>query len=275
MKGSDDLIPIGRFAEASRLSLKALRIYDRLGLLRPVHVDRRSRYRYYHPEQISKAKVIGLLRSLEVPLETIRDILEAANGAQAVELLNVYWREVEARTDQGRRVVAYLEEILGGGEPMGFAVKTRQVAGAKALSVLQDVYVKDLEGFITRAIGTLYRQTAERGERAIGHPTVIYHGQVNEDSSGPVEVCLPVEPGTHESREVTRVIELPAGTEAYTTITWAQCRFPEILRAYDAVHAWMKQHGYAPAGPPREIYFSDQEQPESDAPFCDIAWSIR
>ena len=75
MKGSDDLIPIGRFAEASRLSLKALRIYDRLGLLRPVHVDRRNRYRYYHPDQVRKAKIIGLLRRLDTPLETIRDIL--------------------------------------------------------------------------------------------------------------------------------------------------------------------------------------------------------
>lgn len=274
VKGSDDLIPTGRFAEASRLSLKALRIYDRLGLLRPVHVDRRNRYRYYHPEQIHRAKVIGLLRSLEVPLEAIRDILEAANGAQAVEILNAYWREVEERTDQGRRVVAYLEEILGGGEPMGFAVKTRQVAGAKALSIIQEVYVKDLEGFIVRSIRTLHRRTAEYGDRAIGHPTVIYHGQVNEDSSGPVEVCLPVDRGMGDT-EATRVIELPAGTEAYTTITWAQCRFPEILRAYDAVHAWMKQNGRVAAGPPREIYFSDQEQPESDAPFCDVAWPIR
>ena len=75
MKGSDDLIPIGRFAEASRLSLKALRIYDRLGLLRPVHDDRRNRYRYYHPDQVRKAKIIGLLRRLATPLETIRDIL--------------------------------------------------------------------------------------------------------------------------------------------------------------------------------------------------------
>ena len=104
---------------------------------------------------------------------------------------------------------------------------------------------------------------------------VIYHGEVNEDSSGPVEVCLPVDRGTVEGGEEVRLIELPGGTEAYTTITEAQCRFPEILRAYDAVHAWIAQSGRAVAGPPREIYFSDPGQSGGDTPFCDIAWPIR
>ena len=42
----DDLLPIGRFARATRLSVKALRHYDELGLLRPAFVDPSSGYRY-------------------------------------------------------------------------------------------------------------------------------------------------------------------------------------------------------------------------------------
>jgi protein phosphatase len=53
-----DLLPIGQFAEASRLSLKALRIYDRLGLLRPVRVDEQTGYRYYHEDQLRSARLI-------------------------------------------------------------------------------------------------------------------------------------------------------------------------------------------------------------------------
>ena len=116
-----------------------------------MHVDRRNRYRYYHPDQVRKAKIIGLLRRLDTPLETIRDILEG-EGMRAVDLLTAYWRDVEERTDEGRRVVAYLEEILGGGEPMGFTVKTREVSGTQALSILQEVYVKDLPSLIDRSI---------------------------------------------------------------------------------------------------------------------------
>lgn len=191
------------------------------------------------------------------------------------EILKAYWREVEERTGEGRRVVAYLEEFLGGGRVMEFTVQTREVPASRALSILQEVYVKDLPAFIGRSIEALYRRAASDGGRTTGHPTVVYHGQVNEDSSGPVEVCLPVDRAAGDAGEGIRVIELPAGTEAYTTITGAQCRFPEILRAYDAVHDWIKEHGRTPAGPPREVYFSDQECPEGDAPFCDIAWPVR
>ena len=64
-----DLLPIGRFAKATRLSVKALRHYDELGLLRPAFVDPSSGYRYYRPAQANQAEAIRILRSLEMPLE--------------------------------------------------------------------------------------------------------------------------------------------------------------------------------------------------------------
>ena len=47
-KCTHNLLSIGRFAEASRLSLKALRLYDRTGFLPLYHVDPKSGYRFYH-----------------------------------------------------------------------------------------------------------------------------------------------------------------------------------------------------------------------------------
>ncbi|MFY9863288.1 MAG: MerR family transcriptional regulator, partial [Trebonia sp.] len=51
------LLTIGEFARASRLSPKALRLYDELGLLRPVRVDEYSGYRYYSPDQLDQARL--------------------------------------------------------------------------------------------------------------------------------------------------------------------------------------------------------------------------
>ncbi len=45
----DELLTIGVFAARARLSAKALRLYDRLGVLSPAHVDEVSGYRYYRP----------------------------------------------------------------------------------------------------------------------------------------------------------------------------------------------------------------------------------
>ena len=62
------LLPIGAFSRRSRLSLKALRLHDEIGLLRPAVVDRSSGYRYYDESQVGVARLIGLLRRLEMPL---------------------------------------------------------------------------------------------------------------------------------------------------------------------------------------------------------------
>jgi DNA-binding transcriptional MerR regulator len=69
-----DLIPIGRFAQITHLSVKALRLYAKAGLLQPVNVDPESGYRYYLLSQAALAARIRLLRLVEMPLEEIRAV---------------------------------------------------------------------------------------------------------------------------------------------------------------------------------------------------------
>ena len=61
-------ISIGEFARRSRLSLKALRRYDELGVLVPSRVDQGSGYRYYDPAQLDQARLVVMLRQLQLPL---------------------------------------------------------------------------------------------------------------------------------------------------------------------------------------------------------------
>ena len=78
MKDLHRLLPIGRFAQRSRLSLKALRMYDQLGLLRPARVDVESGYRSYAESQLTRARRIALLRRRAMPLGTIQQVLDAS-----------------------------------------------------------------------------------------------------------------------------------------------------------------------------------------------------
>jgi PPM family protein phosphatase len=70
-----DRMSIGEFASRSRLSAKALRLYDELGLLPPARVDEDSGYRLYEPGQLKQARLIAALRQLQVPLAEIKAIL--------------------------------------------------------------------------------------------------------------------------------------------------------------------------------------------------------
>src|SRR5256885_5551773 len=71
----ENLMSIGEFASASRLSQKALRLYGENGVLAPAWVDPESGYRYYQLEQLQTATLIALLRRAGVPLAEGRALL--------------------------------------------------------------------------------------------------------------------------------------------------------------------------------------------------------
>ncbi|MFJ8812855.1 MerR family transcriptional regulator [Amycolatopsis thermoflava] len=105
------LLTIGAFARAAGLSPKALRLYDDLGLLRPASVDPISGYRRYSPDQLERARLIGLLRRTGMPLARIS--LALSRPDPAAEVL-AYWRSVEADVAARGRLVAFLVEQLSG-----------------------------------------------------------------------------------------------------------------------------------------------------------------
>src|ERR1700735_3987605 len=73
-EGRMELMTSGAFARASGLSRKALRLYEELGLLRPIRVDQASQYRLYAPAQLEQARLVAWLRRLGMPLAAIRSM---------------------------------------------------------------------------------------------------------------------------------------------------------------------------------------------------------
>ena len=105
------------------------------------------------------------------------------------------------------------------------------------------------------------------------HTFVVYHGEVNEDSDGPVEVCMAFE-GEIAAPEGLEVRIVPAHTEAYSTISKTQMEFPRILEVYDALQSYAKSHEMETIAAPREVYFVDINAVGPDDPFVDIAWPV-
>jgi DNA-binding transcriptional MerR regulator len=250
----EDLISIGQFSAASRLSPKALRLYDENGLLAPARVDPDSGYRYYRREQLRAATIIRLLRACGMPLAEIKAFLSAPSASALEEFEESLAEELTER----RRILRYLRQRLEE-EPM-FEVRTKHVGEQSYVSRMRRVGIAELEPFIVSTIGELWEQN-----EPTDHAFTLYHGEVNEQGDGPVEVCVPTAAGDKR---------LPAGEVAYTVaVGEEQCRFPEIIGAYDAVAEWAQRNGRELAGPPREIYRSDPHKGET--PRMEIAWPIR
>jgi len=106
-----DMLTIGAFARACRLSPKALRLYDELELLRPARVDPHTGYRYYAVEQLEQARLVAWLRRLGMPLARIREVC-ALEPAAAAREIRAYWARVEAETAVRRDLAAFLVDHL-------------------------------------------------------------------------------------------------------------------------------------------------------------------
>src|SRR5579863_3639885 len=111
--GRVDLLTIGAFARAARLSPKALRLYDSLGLLAPAHVDEVSGYRFYRPDQLERARLVAWLRRLGMPLARIRVVCDLPPRAAAAEVA-AFWAQAEIDLASRRDLAAFLTSYLTG-----------------------------------------------------------------------------------------------------------------------------------------------------------------
>lgn len=266
----DELLPIGRFASESRLSLKALRLYDAQGLLPPAHVDPDSGYRYYRPAQLETARLIGMLRQLDMPLRQIARIINAG-GTDSAGMLQAYREELQWADFRRTTMAAIVDRHLRGDQIM-HRVETRNVPERKLLSFERRTLADELPNVIRESGDKLFKHVAStEGVQAAGPMLVIFHGVVTMEADGPVEVAVPVE-GDPQPFGEARVRLEAAHQEAYARITKRQVEFPEILTVYDSVESWLKRSGKRPAGPPREVYFADWSALGPDDYVCDIAW---
>lgn len=264
------MLAIGTFARRSRLSMKALRLYERLGLLSPARVDPENGYRWYREGQLFSARLIVALRRLDMPLSEVSRVVTAP-GDEGARLVGSYWEAVERRLAAQRELAGRVRQSLSQGAAAfgAFDVCEREVPGQ---TVLNERRATDLQGLRATIIGAAARLRKAAGAHggAAGELFVVFHGEVNEDSDGPVEVCLPVAAASRAARTE------PAHREAYVSVRGAQLEWPHILSAYDAVERWIDACGRVSAGSPREVY-RDHVVPECAAPddeVCDVAFPI-
>src|SRR5919204_1754795 len=166
------LMPIGRFAWCTGLSVKALRHYDELGLLPPARVDRETGYRWYSPEQVEIAIRVRRLRELDLPLAEIRGIRD---GADERAILSAHRERVEARRARDTRILAELARIVGGVERILpddwlYRIEVKDIAPQDVAVIAGRVPAAELDRWVKDSIGELLEQLGEQG---IGPPFAI------------------------------------------------------------------------------------------------------
>lgn len=103
----EELLSIGKYAEAVGLSVSAVRFYGDRGVLEPAHTDPGTGYRSYRADQIPTGRLVRDLRLIDLPLGTVAEAL-TMTAAERSSVVAAHIAERSAEVDRARRIAARL-----------------------------------------------------------------------------------------------------------------------------------------------------------------------
>jgi DNA-binding transcriptional MerR regulator len=267
------LVSTSEFARRTRLTIKALRVYDRIGLLRPIVTDPNG-YRRYGVEQVRAGQLIGLLRGLGLGLADITEALGdlVAGGDRGLARLDRLLAALEKQHADHRLLIRHLQTMQQEGNDAMFSIQTRHVPARRLMSMQRRLHADETDAFVGEAKQAF--AAVLDGTDGCGPFMLIFHGVVDDESDGPIEAVFGC-PDTVLPTEVVGVRTEPAHDEAYTTITKAQWAYPAILAAYDAVAC--SAPAVARSGSRlscREVYLAEPDALGPDDNICDVAFPL-
>jgi DNA-binding transcriptional MerR regulator/effector-binding domain-containing protein len=261
-------LPIGDFARATQLSVKALRHYHRVGLLEPADVDPFTGHRRYVTGQIPAAQVIRRFRELDMPIEGIRAVLAAPDLAARNDLIAAHLRRLEDGLTRTHAAVASLRDLLDHpAGPARAAISHRSVAAVPAAAISAVIDLDDVGPWFAGAIGELRATVRDPA----GPPGGIYATDLFASERGQATVFIPCAMPVRAVGRVEEVV-IPA---AELAVIVHEGPHDSVDRAYGALATHVTQHELAVDGPVREHYLAYRhDTPDEAAWRTEIGWPI-
>jgi DNA-binding transcriptional MerR regulator len=261
---------IGDFSKLARVSVKALRFYDEVGLLKPTYVDRDTGYRYYSATLLPRLNRILAFKELGLSLGEIVHLLEGDLPVDRVrESLHNRRAELARRIERERaqlaEVDAWLAQIEQAGRVPEYEVTVKHVAPRLVASVRDTLSSYADADDLFDELSSDFKQRGAPLERG-----AIWHACVGQRRSIDCEAILFLrEPAAGAGR--AQVYELPGAAVACVI---HQGSDETCERAYVAARSWIESRGYAIAGPNRELYWQGDVAQDGDSGVTEIQYPI-
>ena len=261
------MFSIGEFARHGRVSVRMLRHYDAIGLLRPATVDPASGYRFYQASQLAELNRLIALKDLGFSLQQVQAILaEQVSAAELRGMLRLRRAEIHAQIEAETARLARVEARL-----LTIEDEARVPVDGVVIKRLAPVRVGELTGtavsFEPEAItpviqplyGRLWQLLAEAGVCAAGPALAYYEDVPAGDGAVVVHAAVPVvaEPGGDHGFSV---VDLPEVDQAAAIIHHGS--MDDVLSTGQALARWIDASGYRTAGYVREVTLEWSEDPD-------------
>lgn len=253
------MLKISEFSKLSGASVKTLRYYDRIGIVKPAFIDANTGYRYYSEEQLLTLKRIAAFKQQGFTLEQIRILLEEVSEdavtqsfvdkkkelAQVIRLAQQQLDGVNERLNQ-LRILA--QDVRS--QPVTIRCVAPQLA-----ATIRDVVPRSRLCLLLDEIFHYVRAF----ETEVGPPMILWHDRAETKERIDVEVALPLKMEIPEnSRVVVRI--LPQIDQAACLLH--NCDpYANACAGIKPLLSWIRTNGYVPveSAPFRESYRSTDD----------------
>ncbi len=267
------MLKIGDFSKLSRVSIKALRLYDRLGLLKPARVDRFTGYRYYAAEQITRLNRILDLKHLGFSLEQISQLLnEQITATEIQRILRLKETEITQAiaTERSRlaRVETRLKQLEKEMNMSDYAVTLKKV---------EPIYVVSVREILPNysAIGQLFDPLTDYlsslGIKKFDYCAAIWHDDEYKEKDVDGEALVSIDKSV-ASREEIDAYDLP-GVETMACVVH-KGSYETLNIAYQTILDWIDRHDYRIVGSNREIYICGGSEQDNESYITEIQFPV-
>ncbi|GGF66053.1 MerR family transcriptional regulator [Paenibacillus albidus] len=257
------MFKIGTFAKMSGVTVKTLRHYDELGLLKPAQVDDESGYRFYTAEQLLTIRRIAGFKEQGLTLEMMRPLLSGPiTLALAERTLLRKRKELEQQIQEAQRQLTELDERIVQIERHAKA----PAEGKISLRSVEPVLVASIREILPQSqlcllLDELKQYVRSQGEKSDLNMTILWHKRADclEEPSD-IEVAIPVSMEIPDSRRV-KIHQLPGIKEAVSYIH--RCDpYNDTCKASEVVRTWIDEEGYRLGEmiPVREVYLTSDKE---------------
>jgi DNA-binding transcriptional MerR regulator/effector-binding domain-containing protein len=266
----DGLLSIGDFSRMTFLSVKTLRHYHEVGLLAPAHVDADSGYRYYRLDQVGPAQLIRRFRSLDLPVEQVRAVLNAPSDEERNRVIVEHLERMSNLLAETQATVESLRRMLSG--PSQRTVSYRDEPTVTALAVVETIDAADWVAWWMGAFTELHALLRASGVARTGPDGALFPTEAFADERGELTAYVPIPDGSAPAVSGrVQVIQVPGARVAVTSYGGP---LVDLDQAYSAVGAWVWEQARSGQGPVRERYLPTGDQADLLAHVTEVCWPV-
>jgi effector-binding domain-containing protein len=251
------MFKIGEFSRFSQVTVKTLRYYDEIGLLKPAEVDPFTGYRYYSASQFPRIHRILALKDLGLTLDQIGDLIEGNLTPDQIRgMLRLKQTEIKQQVAEEQARLARVEQRLKQIEQEE-AMPTQEVV-IKHIPAQTIASVRDTVSVagVPQLFGELFGYLGQHGFGPAGPPVAIYYDEEFREDGIDAEIAAPVAGSVLEGGRI-KVRELPGVDQAASIIH--EGAYEDIRGTYGQLLKWIETNGYRITGPVREVYMQGPE----------------